>query len=230
MSNLYSNLHNLYQVQKTLRFELKPQGKTKENMEKVGILKADEHRAEIYSKVKKYCDEYHKLFIDKSLSNIELNGIDRYYELYSINNRDDKQKEELDQLEASLRKQISDAFKKSAEYKGLFQKDIITSYLVTMYKENQEKMQDIGEFNRFTTYFTGYNKNRENMYSEEDKSTAISYRLINENLPTFIDNIKIYKKIVSLMPEDIEKIYKDLEEYMEIKKKYNIQKENIGKE
>lgn len=216
MSNLYSNLHNLYQVQKTLRFELKPQGKTKENMEKVGILEADEHRAEIYSKVKKYCDEYHKLFIDKSLSNIELNGIDRYYELYSINNRDDKQKEELDQLEASLRKQISDAFKKSAEYKGLFQKDIITSYLVTMYKENQEKMQDIGEFNRFTTYFTGYNKNRENMYSEEDKSTAISYRLINENLPTFIDNIKIYKKIVSLMPEDIEKIYKDLEEYIQV--------------
>ena len=103
MSNLYSNLHNLYQVQKTLRFELKTQGKTKENMEKVGILEADEHRAEIYSKVKKYCDEYHKLFIDKSLSNIELNGIDRYYELYSINNRDDKQKEEFDQLEASLR-------------------------------------------------------------------------------------------------------------------------------
>ena len=85
-----------------------------------------------------------------------------------------------------------------------------------MYKENQEKMQDIGEFNRFTTYFTGYNKNRENMYSEEDKSTAISYRLINENLPTFIDNIKIYKKIVSLMPEDIEKIYKDLEEYIQV--------------
>ena len=57
MSNLYSNLHNLYQVQKTLRFELKPQGKTKENMEKAGILKADEHRAEVYGKVKKYCDE-----------------------------------------------------------------------------------------------------------------------------------------------------------------------------
>ena len=68
MSNLYSNLHNLYQVQKTLRFELKPQGKTKENMEKAGILKADEHRAEVYGKVKKYCDEYHKTFIDRCLS------------------------------------------------------------------------------------------------------------------------------------------------------------------
>ena len=32
MAGLYNNLHNLYPVQKTLRFELIPQGKTKENM------------------------------------------------------------------------------------------------------------------------------------------------------------------------------------------------------
>ena len=31
MFNLYSNLRKLYPVQKTLRFELIPQGKTKEN-------------------------------------------------------------------------------------------------------------------------------------------------------------------------------------------------------
>jgi hypothetical protein len=32
MFNLYSNLRKLYPVQKTLKFELIPQGKTKENM------------------------------------------------------------------------------------------------------------------------------------------------------------------------------------------------------
>ena len=216
MSNLYSNLHNFYPVQKTLKFELIPQGKTKENMEKEGIIKTDEHRAEIYSKVKKYCDEYHKVFIDKCLKNTRLNELNRYYELYSITKKDEEQKEEFIKIQEKLRKQISESFKNNNEYKGLFQKDIINSYLITMYKEDKEKIKDISEFNKFTTYFSGYNKNRENMYTEEEKSTAIAYRLINENLSTFIDNLKIYNKVIKFIPEITKKIYTDLVEYIQV--------------
>lgn len=216
MSNLYRNLHNFYSVQKTLRFELIPQGKTKENMEKEGILKADEHRAEIYSKVKKYCDEYHKLFIDKCLKNIRLNELNKYYELYSVVKKDEKQKEEFIKIQEKMRKQISESFKNDNEYKGLFQKDIINIYLITMYKDDKEKIKDISEFNKFTTYFSGYNKNRENMYSEEEKPTGIAYRLINENLPTFIENFKIYNKVIKFMPEIINKIHTDLMEYIQV--------------
>lgn len=43
------------------------------------------------------------------------------------------------------------------------------------------------------------------MYLEEEKSTAIAYRLINENLPTFVDNLKIYNKLLKFIPEIIEK-------------------------
>ena len=216
MSNLYRNLHNFYSVQKTLRFELIPQGKTKENMEKEGILKADEHRAEIYSKVKKYCDEYHKLFIDKCLKNIRLNELNKYYELYSVVKKDEKQKEEFIKIQEKLRKQISESFRNNNEYKGLFQKDIINIYLITMYKDDKEKIKDIGEFNKFTTYFSGYNKNRENMYSEEEKPTGIAYRLINENLPIFIENFKIYNRVIKFMPEIINKIHTDLMEYIQV--------------
>ena len=42
------------------------------------------------------------------------------------------------------------------------------------------------EFWGFTTYFEGFFKNRKNMYTPEEKSTGIAYRLINENLPKFI--------------------------------------------
>lgn len=216
MSNLYRNLHNFYSIQKTLRFELIPQGKTKENMEKEGILKADEHRAEIYSKVKKYCDEYHKLFIDKCLKNIQLNELNKYYELYSVVKKDEKQKEEFIKIQEKLRKQISESFRNNNEYKGLFQKDIINIYLITMYKDDKEKIKDISEFNKFTTYFSGYNKNRENMYSEEEKPTGIAYRLINENLPIFIENFKIYNKVIKFMPEIINKIHTDLMEYIQV--------------
>lgn len=216
MAGLYNNLHNLYPVQKTLRFELIPQGKTKENMEKEGILNADEHRAEIYKKVKKYCDEYHKVFIDKCLKRIQLNELNRYYELYSIDKKDDVQKDEFEKIQEKLRNQISESFKKDDEYKGLFQKEMINIYLMTMYRDNNEKIRDISEFNKFTTYFTGYNKNRENMYSGEEKSTAIAYRIINENLPTFIDNIKTYNKLIKLNPEIINKLYMELIEYIQV--------------
>ena len=53
-------LTNLYPVSKTLRFELQPIGKTRENIEKGGILQQDEKRAENYKKVKGFIDEYHK--------------------------------------------------------------------------------------------------------------------------------------------------------------------------
>lgn len=92
MSNLYNSLHNFYPVQKTLKFELIPQGKTKENMEREGILKTDQHRVAVYKKVKKYCDEYHKVFIDRCLKDLQLKELERYYELYSLTNKDDEKK------------------------------------------------------------------------------------------------------------------------------------------
>ena len=40
------------------------------------------------------------------------------------------------------------------------------------------------------------------MYSDKEKSTSIAYRLIHENLPMFIDNIKSFAKIAER--EDID--------------------------
>ena len=81
---LYNDLHKLYSLSKTLRFELKPIGKTIENMKEAKIIEDDTNRKEYYKKVKKYCDEYHKDFIDRVLSNVKLNKLNEYYKLYSI--------------------------------------------------------------------------------------------------------------------------------------------------
>ena len=48
----FSDFTNLYQLSKTLRFELIPQGQTLENIEKNGLLQQDEQRARITSKLK----------------------------------------------------------------------------------------------------------------------------------------------------------------------------------
>ena len=60
---------NGYSLSKTLRFELKPQGKTLENINKAGLVKVDEQRAKDYQDVKKLLDNYHKYFIDDILKN-----------------------------------------------------------------------------------------------------------------------------------------------------------------
>jgi CRISPR-associated protein Cpf1 len=90
----FEKFHQLYQLSKTLRFELKPQGKTLEHIQSSDILSNDEHRAESYKLVKKIIDEYHKDFIEKSLSKVNLSDdlLNEYLDLHKIGiKRDDKQ-------------------------------------------------------------------------------------------------------------------------------------------
>lgn len=216
MENIYAGLSKNYSLSKTLRFELIPQGKTKENIEKIGLIDQDIHRDESYKRVKKYCDIYHKKFIDMCLEDLKLTDLEKYYQLYKIDKKTDEEKKEFKNVQELLRKEISKKFKSNSKYKGLFGKNIITEYLQEMYSEDKDKINDISEFNKFTTYFTGYNINRENMYSEEEKSTAISYRLINENLPIFINNMKLYNNFLKNNQEIKEKLYKELEEYIQV--------------
>ena len=49
----------IYPVQKTLRFELRPVGKTEERIKEGGIIEEDEQKALDYPIVKKLIDEYH---------------------------------------------------------------------------------------------------------------------------------------------------------------------------
>ena len=71
MKNL-TEFTGLYPVSKTLRFELKPQGRTLEYIEKNGLLEQDEHRASSYILVKKIIDDYHKAFIANALRDFKL--------------------------------------------------------------------------------------------------------------------------------------------------------------
>lgn len=203
MKNMYSKLKNLYSISKTLRFELKPIGKTQENFEKY-ILASDEKKAEKFKIVKSYADEYHKHFIENALNSFDCSTFDilltQYYELFIKNNRTEKEDSEFEEVQKNLRKEISNCFTKNKKYKGLFGKELLKEYLSEFYKDDKDKLIDIKLFENFTTYFTGYNQNRQNIYTEEEKSTAIAFRLINQNLPTFIKNMQNYRKIKEYIP------------------------------
>lgn len=222
----YTELKGLYQLSKTLRFELKPVGKTLEHIERKGLIAQDEQRAEEYEKVKEIIDEYHKYFIRLSLSRLELklnktsleglDSLEEYVELASKSKRSETEESAFDKVKENLRKQVVKAFKGTDSYGELFKKELIQNILPD-YVTDPTQRQLVNNFSKFTTYFSGFHQNRENMYSDEAKSTAIAYRLIHENLPTFIDNIKSFTKIAeSDIKEHFADIRKAYEEYLNV--------------
>src|SRR3990167_4362164 len=111
--NDFSSFTNKYQLSKTLRFELIPQGKTREHIETKGLLQRDEHLTESYKKVKKIIDEYHKVFIEKAMKGFRLEGLEDFKLLYSKEKKEDKDKKELQGVSEGLRKQIAACFSKN---------------------------------------------------------------------------------------------------------------------
>lgn len=190
----------LYPISKTLRFELKPIGKTLTHIERDGILNADEHRAESYKKVKKIIDEYHKHFISESLQNIVLDSDALQCCMENMGKKDSGQ-DLFKKAQDKLRRQIA----KSFETKRLLGKELITEDLPVFLTE-EEQILLVNEFQRFTTYFTGFNENRRNMYTDEAKSTGIAFRLVNDNLPKHIGNTTVFRKIKDLLPEKIQEV------------------------
>ncbi len=209
---LADNFIGLYPVTKTLRFELKPIGRTLEFVERNGILETDFHRAESYEKVKKIIDRYHKQFIEDALIGIELDGLNKYYELYNVSKRDEKQEKEFENIQTSLRKQVVSKLKKHPLYNSLFKKELIKKELINFTSAHPDEQQLVKEFSDFTTYFSGFHQNRENMYSNEAKSSAIAYRVIHQNLPKYIDNIKIFEMVKqSSIALELQGLLKDLQ-------------------
>lgn len=196
-------LTGLYSLSKTLCFELKPIGKTLEQIERKGLLTQDEQRAEEYDKMKEIIDRYHKKFIAMCLTNCKLkventdnqnDSLEEYASLLSKSKRDTYDENTLEKIKENLRKQIVKAFRDGNTYGDLFKKELIKNHLPDFVTDEEEK-QIVEHFSNFTTYFTGFHENRKNMYSDEAKSTAIAYRLIHENFPRFYDNLRSFAKI-----------------------------------
>ncbi|MBL7823553.1 MAG: type V CRISPR-associated protein Cas12a/Cpf1 [Saprospiraceae bacterium] len=191
---------NLYSLSKTIKFELIPQGETLKWIEKKQLITIDKNRADEYKYLKKIIDKYHIQFINNALDGFRLTNLESYFELYKIQDKNDEQKKEIQEIQNKLRKQIADRFSKhpkleiQKKYKNLFGKELINIDLKEFVETEIDK-SIVDNFEKFTTYFTGFNENRKNMYTAEDKSTAISYRLIHQNLPKFIDNLKIFEKL-----------------------------------
>lgn len=210
-----------YALQKTLRFSLIPQGKTMEHIKKKNFLVKDEMRAQQYQKAKKIIDAYHRDFIEEVLGNLEYQEEDlqqfqktRKAVQKSSSNPEEKKKHQksLEELQKKFRQQVSAVFKQSGKYKTLFKKELIQKDLIKWLQDpehrhiqeippGEEPLKIIEEFSRWTTYFIGFHENRNNLYTSEPESTAISYRIVHENLPRFLDNREKFQTLQKEFPD-----------------------------
>ena len=185
---------NVYPLTKTIRFSLIPVGKTEDTFNSRRLLEQDKRRSEEYIVVKKLIDRYHKAYIERVLSNLQIVDIRDYAKLYYKTGKTKEDVEEMSSMEDSMRKIIAGALTSDKEYKELFKQEMIKDKLPAFLKDEAE-LESVKMFERFNTYFAGFYKNRENMYSTEAQTTAISNRCIGDNLPKFLDNCKAFLKV-----------------------------------
>lgn len=208
---LFTSFTQQYPLSKTLRFELKPIGKTLEHIQAKNFLEKDATLAENYQKIKPILDDYHRDFIEQALNDVALlvlADFQSHYLALKQNKNDDKLRKALEKSQEQLRKAIVKQFKKDEKTKALFEslfaKELfgnhkeygnLVKWIIQKEGENSPNIALVQQFIGFTTYFTGFYENRKNLYSDEAKHTAIVYRLIHENLPRFVDNIQILSQI-----------------------------------
>ena len=219
-----SRFTNLYSVSKTLRFELQPLGKTKDYIEKNGILTRDEKRAEDYKTVKGIIDEYHKKYIKSRLWDFKLplasegkhDSLEEYKALYEVSKRSEADEAAFKEVKDNLRSIIAKRLTSGKAYETIFKKELIREGLINSL-EDEEEREIVSQFADFTTYFGGFHENRKNMYDAGEKSTAIAYRLIHQNLPKFMDNMKAFAKIADTsVAEHFADIYEASKEMLNV--------------
>ncbi len=216
-----------------------PVGKTAEWIEAKGLIKHDQILASDYKIVKKIIDRYHRHFIDLAFESAfqfkpEKKGdsfqdtmeayVNTYADIYFKKDKSDKDKAIIEDLSSKMRKLIVLCFKGqySAEvkekYSNIFKKELIKDDLLKFCDPSEKEV--IEKFGDFTTYFKGFHENRANMYSDESKATAISHRIVHENLLKYLDNIRVIKRIQEQYKDfpwkDLEKNLKKIDNSLKI--------------
>ena len=194
-----SKYRNFYKISKTLRFELKPIGKTLKNFQQNRILEGDEEKHNLSFELKKLLDEFYKIQIDLILNK---NILPKDLLMDYAKSLDEK--ENIDKTVDILKRYVIDAFKEKNilydnkednVYKMLTSEKVINYLKKYLEEQNRkEEVEIISKFKGYSTYFTDFFKNRKHCFIGSSTG-SISYRLIDENLNIYNDNIKIYEKL-----------------------------------
>ena len=202
---------NKFKKTLTIKNELIPTEKTRENIEKSLVIDNDNHRAEQFKEAKKILDKMHRDFINTSLENFDksIEWNDLYSYLKMAKDTNDKFKKEIND---KLKKETNDKLKEVASIFPKNKKDeLLTGKGFKKILEINEFLSDneknvLKEFDNFTTYFDNYFNARENLYTDKEIHSSIAYRLVVENFSKFAKNIAAYEEIKEKCPHILDKL------------------------
>jgi len=198
------------------------------------VFEADGIRRKKYEETKPWIDRLHREFIENALAKFRFENLEPYKKAFEAWQGDKKSKSTKDALvgeEKKLREEVVAQFNIAAKewvetYPDLQLKKVdigvlfeagIFRVLKERYKNETERVitTDDGkevnifdDWNGWTGYFKKFFQTRKNFYSDGDESTAVAYRIVNQNLRRFIQNVQLFERTKSKI--DISKIEKDL--------------------
>ena len=221
-----SDFTKLYQLSHTLKFELRPIGKTLENLQNSGLLEEDFKRSQDYAEVKSVLDEVHKKFLQDVLSDCDLSWqeLADALKIFQIN----KDRKVLEDVQKKYRKLLADKFNKNEFFKILTEAtpSKLFRHLLAQPDITEQKVETFG---KFACYFKGYQENRKNIYSAEAQQTAAAYRAVNENFIKYLRVVELYDSFVKNFPELVEDIRQRTAELTDEDLSQVLQVENYNK-
>ena len=170
---MFKDFIGLYKLSKTLRFELKPVGRTLENIKKSGVLDRDFSRAAEYARIKEILDGEHRALLERSLNRkIDVNweALAEEYDLFRKSDKSKAARETIETATSISRKKLVEAFQEDEMFNVLTEStpSKFIKQLMNSAKERKEPPEHAVEvFSSFACYFTGYQENRKNIYSDE---------------------------------------------------------------
>lgn len=211
-------------LQKTLRNELIPTETTKKNITQLDLLTEDEIRAQNREKLKEMMDDYYRDVIDSTL-HVGI-AVDWSYLFSCMRNHlrenSKESKRELERTQDSIRSQIHDKFAERADFKEMFAAPIVTKLLPTYIKQNpeyseryDESMEILKLYGKFTTSLTDYFETRKNIFSKEKISSAVGYRIVEENAEIFLQNQNAYERICKIAGLDLHGLDNEITAYVD---------------
>ena len=238
MASIFDEFTNKYSISKTLRFELRPIGRTQELIRKIKdekdfvsplapLILEDKERTDAYKRAKRYIDDLHRSFLAFSLDERKITNKQRqtltekireYYNLHK-EDKEDKEDEKIVSIQRDLAKQITQILDENAPY---FLKNLKDQrdYLQQLKIQDEKSLQKLKEER---------NKLAKTI-KQADKQDIQRLETLKEKRAKFDKNhykleraIKEYNKALKFQFDKSSKIYSKTDELFTLLSLYYIQ-------